>query len=127
MREIRPSGSEGGVAQSNAPFLPLYVRCGGIGPARSKRGHLTADVRHRYGRLPQSLQPRCSILAHCTRYSDGSILSVCIFNVFSRLGDNGADVHLCVEVTVFLGVLCRSHCNINWCLGCILSATKEKN
>ncbi len=27
MREIRPSGSEGGAAQTNAPFLPLSVTC----------------------------------------------------------------------------------------------------
>jgi hypothetical protein len=30
MRENRPSGSEGGVAQANAPFLPLSI--GATGP-----------------------------------------------------------------------------------------------
>jgi len=40
MREIRTSGSEGGVAQTNAPFLPLSQRVGrpvvgaGFTPAR---------------------------------------------------------------------------------------------
>ena len=40
MREIRTSGSEGGVAQTNAPFLPLSQRAGrpvvgaGFTPAR---------------------------------------------------------------------------------------------
>ena len=43
MREIRTSGSEGGVAQTNAPFLPLSIgrptRWVGAGfiPARTER------------------------------------------------------------------------------------------
>ena len=62
MREIRPSGLEGGAAQSNAPFLPLYMNRA-FGPAIRRqteagkmpepRGWLCGTLSCEIGRLNQ--------------------------------------------------------------------------
>ena len=88
MREIRPSGSEGGAAQTNAPFLPLSVSCWHSPPCgQPLAGCLTALGCHRFG--PWRLADGMGAMSA----QDSSPRNLCPFEVVLPHADKSAPPH----------------------------------